>query len=290
MLLTRSFFRLKVAMRLKTITFFLLFFAHSLSGKVLIWDLGFTLIEPNNFKIARKLGLIDCIAMYLIHGDLSYNVVNDSLYDIFMDGEEDHIACVPCEPEGRLMPNYMCHWFTKEKTSKEILILALKNADKYPDYVSDRHKRIIKKLLNWMLNPRAFAECMRPMYRAPKLLKDCAQKKNAHGKPAHTLYVLSNWDSESFEHLYKNPQNAPIFKHFKPENIYISGTGDYIKPQLGIYKAMIEKYNLDPKECILIDDQSDNVRAARACGFIGVQLKNSNFRELRKKLKKLAVL
>lgn len=261
-----------------------------LVSKVLIWDLGYTLIEPNHFYIARQIGMRDCLCMYVRFGSMAFNALNESVYDVLMNGEEEYLACVPNDPEGRLMPNCMCDWIKSTKTNKEVLDHALQKANTYPDYINDRHKRLTKSIIKWMLCPEKFGRSMRPMYKAPALLRDCARVKDKNGKPAHTFYILSNWDEESFEYLYKEPENRKIFKYFKPGNIFISGQCREMKPHILIYKQMIEKYNLDPADCVVIDDQGDNVRAARKVGMTAIQLRNGNYRELRKKLKAEGIL
>ena len=40
-----------------------------------------------------------------------------------------------------------------------------------------------------------------------------------------------------------------------------------IKPEAGIYRALIGKYALCPAECVFLDDFSENAEAARDCGM-----------------------
>lgn len=44
-----------------------------------------------------------------------------------------------------------------------------------------------------------------------------------------------------------------------------------IKPDYAIYKALVEKYSLIPKQCVFLDDTMENIEAARECGFHGIQ-------------------
>ncbi len=44
-----------------------------------------------------------------------------------------------------------------------------------------------------------------------------------------------------------------------------------IKPDHAIYKALVEKYSLIPKQCVFLDDTLENIEAARECGFHGIQ-------------------
>ena len=43
-----------------------------------------------------------------------------------------------------------------------------------------------------------------------------------------------------------------------------------VKPDRAIYDALIEKYGLDPGECLFVDDVEDNVRGAAAAGMKGL--------------------
>ena len=47
------------------------------------------------------------------------------------------------------------------------------------------------------------------------------------------------------------------------------------KPDPQIYKALLKKYQLKASECIFIDDRLENVQAAFALGFAGIQMKDS---------------
>ena len=47
------------------------------------------------------------------------------------------------------------------------------------------------------------------------------------------------------------------------------------KPDPQIYKALLEKYHLKASECVFIDDRLENVQAAFALGFAGIQMKDS---------------
>lgn len=44
-----------------------------------------------------------------------------------------------------------------------------------------------------------------------------------------------------------------------------------IKPQRGIYECLAKKYNLEPSECVFIDDLAKNINAALELGFHGIQ-------------------
>lgn len=43
-----------------------------------------------------------------------------------------------------------------------------------------------------------------------------------------------------------------------------------VKPDLAIYRLLLERYQLQPKECIFVDDSEKNVAAAMALGIYGI--------------------
>ena len=47
------------------------------------------------------------------------------------------------------------------------------------------------------------------------------------------------------------------------------------KPDPRIYQALLDKYGLKASECVFIDDRLENVQAAFALGFAGIQMKDS---------------
>ena len=43
-----------------------------------------------------------------------------------------------------------------------------------------------------------------------------------------------------------------------------------IKPDLVIYQTLMERYDLQPEECVFLDDTVRNVEAAQALGIAGI--------------------
>ena len=47
-----------------------------------------------------------------------------------------------------------------------------------------------------------------------------------------------------------------------------------VKPEPGIYKALLQKYNLKADECVFLDDRADNIEAAELLGLQGIVVKS----------------
>ena len=79
------------------------------------------------------------------------------------------------------------------------------------------------------------------------------------------LYYLSNWGRWSFEQM---TSQLPL-KDYLPEGI-VSYDVMCNKPDKKIYLALLDKYHLQPSQCLFIDDKEENVQAAKQLGMCGL--------------------
>jgi len=81
-------------------------------------------------------------------------------------------------------------------------------------------------------------------------------------KRGFKLYFLSNFPLDFFQEV-KNEYE--FFRYF--DGGIISAEVRHSKPDIKIYKILLEKYSLNPEECFYIDDMEINVRAAESAGL-----------------------
>jgi putative hydrolase of the HAD superfamily len=79
------------------------------------------------------------------------------------------------------------------------------------------------------------------------------------------LYYLSNFPLDIFDEV---KSGYYFFKHF--DGGLISAEAKFSKPDVRIYEALLEKYSLIPEECLFIDDNEKNVKAAEKIGMKGL--------------------
>ena len=81
-------------------------------------------------------------------------------------------------------------------------------------------------------------------------------------KDGYKVYVLSNYPKTPF--LY-----AEKFLDFLQyiDGGVISYEVKTVKPEEKIYKLLLEKYSLQPEECVFLDDRSENILTAEHLGF-----------------------
>lgn len=106
--------------------------------------------------------------------------------------------------------------------------------------------------------------------------------KKLHQSTDYSIYALTNWSGETFPVAL---QKFPFLSWF--EGIVVSGDEKLVKPDPAIYKLLLDRYNLDAKTCVFIDDRADNVQAAVHLGFKGIQF--SKDRQLRNELLELNI-
>ena len=80
-------------------------------------------------------------------------------------------------------------------------------------------------------------------------------------------YALSNWSAETWIGML---DDYPFLKKF--DGIVISGQEKVMKPDEEIYQIAIDRYELIPNESIFIDDNLNNIKAAKKLGFKTIHL------------------
>lgn len=104
------------------------------------------------------------------------------------------------------------------------------------------------------------------------------QLKNA----GYRLFLLSN--ASVMQHQYW--PGFPMSRLF--DGKLISCDHGIVKPNPSIYHLFTDRFGLNPKECLFIDDQPANVAAAIGCGWNGIVF-HGDAEELKKKLIKYGI-
>lgn len=102
-------------------------------------------------------------------------------------------------------------------------------------------------------------------------------------KQDYPLFGLTNWSAETLPVVMAQ---YDFFNYFR--DIIVSGEVNTIKPEPEIYKILLNKHNLNPADCIFIDDSLANVQAAQDLGINVIHFKDPV--QLAVELKKFKVL
>jgi putative hydrolase of the HAD superfamily len=273
----------------KKLIFLLALTAFQINGKVLLWDLGGVLYYPDKVGVARTIGLSNFLSYLIL--DMRNPNIEAVLFDVL-----NHLGKAPRgkeslagTAEGNLLPYAMCQWQAGMIDGPALIKKAFKQIEELAriDYFeSNREKQLIKKTIRAIFDPEILARNVHPIDAGMKLLEACAHAKNRDGSKKNRNFVFSNWDRLSFDVFRR--MNRFHFRHF--EKIVISGHIGHIKPDKSAYEYLLTTYNLDPRDCILIDDQKINTDAARKCGIKTILITNGDYEEVHFKLKQFGAL
>lgn len=77
----------------------------------------------------------------------------------------------------------------------------------------------------------------------------------------YPLYYLSNMSHEFYDYL----KGREVFRYFKGQ--IISAREGMVKPDEAIFHLLLERFGLEPHECLFVDDLPANVKTAADLGF-----------------------
>lgn len=86
-------------------------------------------------------------------------------------------------------------------------------------------------------------------------------------KKGYGIYLLSNYSKELFR---KHTKDASFMDDI--DGMVVSYQVHMTKPEEGIYRYLLETYQLNAMECIFFDDRAENVDAAKKIGMSSVQI------------------
>ena len=98
----------------------------------------------------------------------------------------------------------------------------------------------------------------------------------------YKLFFLSNFHDKAFQVV---SEEYSFFRSF--DGGVVSYREKIIKPNLEIYRKLLDGYNLKPEECIFIDDVNENIIAGEQIGIKGVHLRDVS--KLREELERYLV-
>jgi FMN phosphatase YigB (HAD superfamily) len=191
--------------------------------------------------------------------------IEDSFFDLLdslMPFREDTPRTMH---KGRRLPQIMCDWHAGKLTAQEVLDIIMKKINELaPAFDSQRKVKLMEAIALFIFTPERFAKVICPLKNGVKLLKKCYRQKDAQRNRMHKIFIISNWDAESFPLLYENKKIRKILELV--DGIVISGDVGYIKPGKEIFDYAFEYFEINPdvELTCYIDDEMCNIRAARS--------------------------
>lgn len=256
-----------------------------------IFDLGGVILGNNSFTAAKQIGLMKFLhyAATLHNPSSVYKRLLEILDQIKPLDEKMVLAYTP---EGdRPLPQLFHDWLDNTLGCDEIITMIFSFADEHPEaFVNKAEKDLIKAAATMIFTPKHIAKSVRLIKEGVELIKECKKR-------GLNVFIISNYNMETFELIYKTYPD--VFEDlFDQENIFISGDLGLHKPDIAVYQYLLDAHQLDPSSCVFIDDQKENIEAARACGIHGILCHQKkkwfsskpDFEQIRKELEALMTL
>lgn len=96
------------------------------------------------------------------------------------------------------------------------------------------------------------------------------------------VYILSNYATDTLE---RTKDKLTFLKYV--DGAVFSCQVKQIKPEADIYRTLLNRYHLDPKTSVFLDDRKDNCEAARKMGIHAIQF--TSFKQAAAELEKLGI-
>lgn len=248
----------------------LMIYANESPIKNIIFDLNEVLIETKTKVYIKKIPHLFPFLFQRLFRRESFNIKK------FF---ENAIADIPAKSkvsayhEGKALPPIMNDW----QCGENVYRIVMNHIEQKEIPKSD--KNFLKAIAETFFNPEKFAASKRPIAHVIQMLRDLREA-------GYKLYVLSNWDAQSFPIFQK--QYTEIMNLF--DGIMISGDVGLIKPDPKIYKKCLKKFKIKACESLFIDDQKINVDAAETIGISGFLFDHSNKKSIQETLQEYGIV
>jgi HAD superfamily hydrolase (TIGR01509 family) len=156
--------------------------------------------------------------------------------------------------QGKAMPQIMVDWQTGTDVYDTV-----KNQISGNKSLPYAYKKLMLAIAENVFNPHKFVASRTTIKKGIQMLK-------AIKAAGYKVYVLSNWDAQSFPILQK--KHHKIMDLF--DGTFISGEAGVLKPNPEIFTAFLKKFELKASECVFIDDEKHNVAGAESVGIKAV--------------------
>ena len=222
-------------------------------SSTIIFDLGGVLLGVDNKACARELGITNFISYKLRGG--SPSTIKTAFFDALNRLPSPIATNGARTPDGRPMPGIMCAWLMGAVPSRDLCQHVCKEIADHPEWFSSAVEQLlVGKTARMTFDPVRFARTMKPVGGAVEFVRACKAR-------GYRVAVLSNWDPESFRLIARKYHN--LFCLF--DDITVSGDVGCMKPSPEIFELATQ--HVPAASCIFIDDQKENLAAARARGM-----------------------
>ncbi|MEX0672369.1 MAG: hypothetical protein WD068_03345 [Candidatus Babeliales bacterium] len=235
----------------------------SSQAEKIFFDLGGVLFDASKVEALRTIGLGASVAYYtqLKKPQSGKKYLFECLNQL-KKRYSDSSACYG----DLILPQYIEDWLSGTyATNAELLREVHEGVGNLA--ITDADKEFVRGIARYMFNPYIFAQSTQIIPQGLEMVRACYAQRNLDGTRAHRLYVISNWDAESYALLAQRSDLQEFWGMF--DGVILSGQEKVIKPARTIFDIARQRAGIETGG-IFIDDQPENITAAQEFGFDGI--------------------
>jgi len=233
--------------------------------KNIIFDLVGVLFKLDYMKLFTRVGIIPITAYMIRHRK---NPITTLLSMLNTISQSEIPSNFPLKYKNYSLPKSMSDWHLGQKTSNEILdeiFKHIEDLDKKHYFASKLEKKTMQNIIKVFYDSKSITATTKLNEKVVDLIKTLKHHNS------NKVYLLSNIDKESYSIIQKN--HKEVFNLF--DGKVLSCNVNLLKPSPLIFEHIINTYHLTPNQSIFIDDQKENIIAAKDIGITGLLYKNS---------------
>lgn len=243
-----------------------------------IFDLVGVLLQISKSKAFTNLGFFNVIRHIFVHKKnpiTSYLELMNKLAD--KEGPTEKNIWYKQYRQPKCVMECMLGKKSIEQTAKEINC-CIEQLDKNKFFASTLDKNLMLQISDLSYGKKSLIMYADLNQKVFNLIKKIRSTK------MHKVFLLTNIDSQSFNILKTTYKK--VFALF--DGIVASCSVQLLKPNKKIYEHLLETYRINAKNSVFIDDQKENITAAKNIGITGIQYKN--FWQVERELTRLGIL
>ena len=199
-------------------------------------------------------------------------MIKNIIFDIgnviaYIDYDDTVVKLIDNEEDRKFIIDNVVH--APEWNSEDTLDIGYYDMEAFISIIGDRTNNIKDDLIRYYMYGH-----YKYLIVNTKVLDLIKELKNNYN-----IYILSNLNKEAHE-VYLKTELFDLV-----DGAILSYKEHQIKPHIGIYKTLINRYNLVPEESIFIDDKLENCETAKTLGIDYINVKPNDYDDLLNKLK-----
>lgn len=244
---------------------------------IIIFDLFNVVFKENQSEFTKRIGYGKLASYMFSHWKNPGYRCLDMLEEMSKQNNQKphcHITL-----QNRIMPRCLVELQEGKKRCEEVKREILHNIEmldiqKY--FSSAKEKNLMIHIMELVLNPDIAHNVIEPIKPTLQLIQQLKGK-------GHSVYLFANAPHELHEAMQK--KYAHVLQLF--DGILLSCYVQTVKPNSAIFDHLIQKHNLDPRNCILIDDLHETAVVAKELGMHAIVFQKVS--QVKKELNKCGI-